>query len=800
MRWIGLVWIVLVPVAIAANASIIYPNGTLVDQVFYDRAGLIFNSSYATTYGANAYIDQSPTNPNMLLSLCHPDLEVGDRIDLRFVSESGNLSWSVLNFKPQVAEVTFSAGEYCSTVDFDLSSIYSLYPGYLTPFIIRMNATNETIISDYDRMDTFLNGSFRMGIEVRGPPKEYFITIDSIYDENGIEINRNERQMVTSILAPNGTIIEEGILSKDDFLLFDGSFQGGERIYVNGMLSLEVLVYEPCDPLNESGYYILNKSLNNYNESCIRIEDASNIVLNFVGEQIDGDNDPLGSRAPERCPVDVRNSRSITFENLRTSEYRYGICVSNSTVNVFGDAAVYHDTGARITNGSDVLLVETLMHFNDAQDINATGGSHVRLYEVNFSTAMINSSFKDSIVRPVPDPPPPPNITGILDIEQWIRYDRTSDDAWAQISFKYPDPLPNEAAIDNVSLFRYNGTDVIVTQGNDTGLEWVNGTWIQLFTLVAPQVSLIIGPNLTEYSVFAPYAFNASAVIPDPDPEPQPQPQPQAGTGTGAGGTPSAPVDIPEVEVFPEIVELELELPDNVTLRQGEIGDVDFNLTNVGGTSALNISIETDVPREWDIENFTLAELAAGQRIEDSFLISPDIRAIPREYFLPVNVYVDSADGTERFRVLRDVLRVIVLPRGDLYRLRVIEYPPVIRMPPHTRQDVSFLIENIGDNYLDDITIRFDETPCLTDISGSGSLDVGERSALTYTFRSADTNVCEYLLRFEDTEGRLVGFVPVTFLIQDRAFLDRPLSFSILLIILTAWTILTVWIVRRRRY
>lgn len=815
MKWLVLV-LLLVPTALAANASLVTQDGTPVLELRYDRSGSVYNASYPATFGVDAYIDQSPTNPDVVLDICHPDLQVDDRIDLRFVSEDKELEWSLLNFKPRVHEVTLVGTEYCSSVDVDLSSLNSLYPGYPTPFIIRKNATNETVISDFEPLDTLLNGSFRIGIEVRGPPKQYFITIDTVFDETGMPITRNERQMVTSIVAANDSVIERSIMNQDDFILFDGSFQGGERIYVNGILSLEVLVYEPCEPLNESGYYILNKSINNVNETCVIVENASNIVLNFVGEQIHGDNDPAGSKAPGRCPVDVRNSQGITFENLKTAQFRYGLCVTNSSVAIFGESAVFHNTGVLIRNQSDVLIAEAMILSNEDNDINASGNSRVRLFETNFSTSVLNASFADALVRPVPDPPPPPNITNITDIGHWVEFIRNGPNSWVQIGFKYSEPLPNDAVIDNVSIFKFNGTYIgpvnqtigNVTNGNATNQSnqsnhssWTDGEWEQLFTLVAPQMSIVFSPtNITDFSVFAPYAFESTFAQPEPEPEPQPQPQPQAGSGTGAGGTPSAPVEIPEVDVFPEIVELELELPENITLRQGEIGSVDFNLTNVGGTSARNISIETQVPREWEAEIFRLLQLPPGERVSDSYLLSPDVRATPREYFIPVDVYVDSADGLSRNRVLRDVLRVIVLPRGDLYRLRVIEYPPVIRMPPNARQDVSFLIENIGDNPLDDITIRFDPTPCLSDITGSGSLEVGERSALTYTFRSAGSDVCDYHLRFEDGEGRLVGFVPVTLLIQERGFLDRPLSFSILMIILAAWTLLTVWVIRRRRY
>lgn len=802
MRWIWLLLIGIIPVVLAANASLVYQNGTTVRNIYYDLAGSVYNSSYASTYGANAYVDQSPTNPNVFLHVCEPGLAVGDTVDLRFVSQAGNLSWSVLNYKPMVTSVYPIGGENCSLIDVDFSSIDSLYPGYLTPFVLDRNGNQ---ISSFTNMSTFLNGSYDIGIQVRGPPKRYYITIDKVHDQNGTLITRVQKQLVTSIITANGTTVSQAILAPGNFILFEGSFKGGESIWVDGIKSLEVKVYEPCDPLNKSGYYIMNRSMNNYNATCVRITNASNIVLNFVGEQIDGDNKTNGSMRPNTCPIDVRNSRGITFENLLTSQYRYGICVHNSSVQIYGTATTYHMTGALVDNNSNVLFADTLFDFNRVEDINVSRDSTVRLYESNFSTATINSTFHDAIVKPVPHPPPPPNITGILNISQWIRYDKNGNDAWAQISFKYTDPLPNGAVIDNVSLFKFDGTYGLVSPGtngtNGTGpvYGWT-GNWTQLYTLVAPQTHLIIGPNLSNFSIFAPYAFQSNQAKPQPKPKPQPQPKPQSGNGGSTGGTPTNSVPQPQVNTFPQPVELKLELPKNVTLHQGEAGQVPFNLSNVGKTPGYNISIQTEVPAGWQTANYTLAQLDPGQNVSSTYPLAVDTRAVPREYYLPVDVYVSAIGGTGPQRVLRQVLKVIVLPRGDLYRMKLIEYPPVIRMPPHSKLDVSFLAQNIGDNPLTGITVVQDPSPCLTSITGTNDLGLDERKTILYTFHSASTGVCDYIVKFQDSSGRLIGFVPVTLLIQSKPLISNPLSFSILLIILAAWTILTVWVIRRRRY
>ena len=805
MRWTWLLLVGLIPVVLAANASIVTQNGTVIPQLFYDRGGSVYNSSFPSTYGADAYLDRSPTNPNAYLHVCMPDLAVGDRVDLRYVSQAGNLSWSALNYKPRVTSVYNASGENCSLVDVDLSSIDTLYPGYLTPYVL--NGSGATI-SNFTNLSTFLNGSFDIGIEVQGPPKQYYITVDKVRDQNGTIITRSQPQLVTSIVEANGSTVKQAILAPGNFLLFDGSFKGGESIWVNGIESLKVKVYQPCDPLNKSGYYILNQSKNNYNATCVRITNATNIVLNFVGEQIDGDNSSTGSMRPNTCPIDVRNSRGITFENLKTSQYRYGICIHNSSVQVYGTASTYHDTGALVDNRSNVLFADTIFNFNRDEDINVSGNSTVRLYEDNFSTARINSTFHDAIVKPVPAPPPPPNVTGIKNISQWIRYDSNGNDAWAQISFKYGDPLPNGAVIDNVSLFKYDGVYTLVSNGtsgpngtNATGpvYNWT-GVWTQLYTLVSPQKHLIIGPNVSNFSIFAPYAFESNQEKPQPKPQPQPQPQPQAGSGGGSGGTPTNSVPQPQTNTFPQPVELKLELPKNVTLHQGEAGQVPFNLSNVGKTPGYNISIQTEVPLGWQTANYTLAQLDPGQNVSSTYPLAVDTRAVPREYYLPVDVYVSAVDGTGPQRVLRQVLKVIVLPRGDLYRMKLLEYPPVIRMPPNSKLDVSFLAQNIGDNALTGVTIVQDPSPCLTGISGSNDLGLDEQKSLTYTFRSAGTGVCDYIIKFKDSQGTLVGFVPVTFYIQSKPLISNPLSFSILLIILLAWTVLTVWVIRRRRY
>lgn len=820
MKW-GLLLIGLVCVgAVFGSFTVQTVSQNNVTELLFDRANSTINGT--VFFGSDSYRDHTPTTEDLRFTVCWDNLTPGMFFDLEYFTESRNITGSLLLFRPQITSTFIQNGTVCSNVNPFMVSTRTLYPGFFEPVLYyeaintTPNATNPSFIAQH-RFSPFeipFNGSFEIGINVRYPPKQYLIRVTDIYDNNNLPITRSASQIFKSIVDVNGTIINEAQLSPLQPIVFNGSFRGGERIYVNGIKSLEILVYEPCQGniINESGYYVLNRSEFNANGTCIEIENTRNVVFNFVGELISGDNLSNGSRAPGTCPITVRNSQEITIQQLSVNEFYYGICIENSTVDVIGGGNSFNTVGALITKGSNVSLNE-LIFLNDETEIVVNESSYLRVRDVAFVgpkapfTNLFAEFFDTTINQLRIDPPELPDIENITDIGQWVEIKGIPGVSWAQINFSYTIPVPNNASVDNVSIFRYD-TELIPVFNNATNtteMVWSNATWIELFTLVAPQTQMIIGPRLENFSLIVPLAYPLQTeAVPEPEPTPTPRPQPDPGSGPptpgpggGGGGGGIVPVTEAEQEtpINPEAILLELELPELVRIEQGELFGVSFNLTNLGNVSASNILISAQVPDQWETGEFSWNVLAPGEVITDVFPIGPHDRAIPTYYQIPVRVYV----GGGEFLVLSEILEVLVLPQGDLRRIRILDYPPVITMSENSFQRVQFSIENTGQWPLSGVQIRFEEnTPCLKEVTGSNSIGLGETALWTYTFYSGELGTCSFNILFYDEEDRLVGFAPMTFNIVTPQTLERALKL-LLLVLLSVWTALTAIVLMRKR-
>ncbi len=800
-----------------SNVSVHFQNGTEVSYLSYERD----NQSWGThPYGSNSYADYTVINPDVLMTICHDNLTLWQKFDLAYTSESGNITKSILNILPQTSSYTNyssnSSSYNCSEVNIDISSMNALYPGYATPYLYTglydittinttttingTNVTNHTNISTpiaYSFPDDkiFLNGSYLLAINVEAPPKTYYISTQEIYDEDGIPITTNARRLVTTLVDNNDTIISENTLAPQESFSYTGTFSGGEKIYVNGIMSLELKIYDPCSPINESGYYILNQSSWNTNSSCIIIENLTNIVFNFAGEVIDGDNSTNGSLAPDNCPIIIRNSDNITIEDLRTQQYLYGICVYNSSVRVFGNSSTSNSQGALVQNDSSASFYSIYFSNNDSEIV-AADNSKVTLDDVSFTSAEISAEFKDAIVKAVNDPPEAPG--NAIDIDQWIHFLNNSFDTWAQISFVYSEPLPNYVVANNISIFKYNGTYITnsstsnITNVTTTWSGWVNGTWLQLYTLVSPSENLIIGPNVTNFSVFAPFGFETEPE-PEPEPEPTPDPKPQAGSKRGSGGKLADVQENKDVPIFAEPIKLKLYLPDNATAMQGEAISIPFNLSNVGNVTATDIVISPEQFQGWDVSPKYIDSLTPGKNISGTFEIAPFEKATPRSYLLEVDTLVLNDT-----KIRSDLMHIIVTPRGNLSRIRVLEYPPVIEMEPDSTETVSFLVENIGDGKVTDVFVEVYDNACLAGIEGANTIDKGETKVISYKFTSKSSGDCNYNIKFYD-DGKLVGFVPVRVKVVAKESGSDLVKRSLLLVLLALWTLLTIYIISKKR-
>jgi len=816
------------------NASLSYTNGSLVDYFRYDWKNSEIGDLH---YGSNSYMDYSKTNPNVWLNLCHPNLNVGDKIDFVHMSENGSIIASTLNFLPQVVSTTnyTTLEDYeCTNIDIDFSSIYSVFPGYIYPVIVPENIDYSRDNYDLSEIDiltnySFLfNGSYELGVDVVGPPKKYIITVSNVYDENQTEFIdiANTYMWIMSLINSSNETLTEKLVKPGQYLPYEGNFVGGEQVYVNGISSLEIINYDPCTPINSSGYYIMNDTAWNLNQTCVIINNSQNIVINFVNEIIAGDgNLTFGSKKEDECAVVIQNSQNIVLENFKAQEFYYGVCIKNSTTKVFGTAASYNLHGAKIEGGSVVNLVDVYFGNNNSE-IYSIEDSQVNLTHVNFSTADVKSNFKNIMVRSVQDPPDLPDIENIQDISQYIEYISTQENSIATMGFYYGEPLPNNMSLGNISIYQRHGERVLHNETNTTyyfnatlnqtvnittnieTYEWEDGNWTELDTLIAPAVSTILhgNPNqgiitITNFSVFAPLGFPNSTDTqeePTPEPEPKPKPKPSGGGGSGGGGTPQDSVkkEVP-LEADPEVIELELVLIDkNITLTQGEPGEIRFNISNKGDIFVESVVVGPEVSRGWDYTNYTIELLPGGGNAIGTFQIAPYEKSVARDYYIQVRASVIDDDKT--IKLVSETLKVKVLPRGNLARLRVLEYPPEVLVNPFSKLDISFLTENIGDLDLPNVSIKLEPSDCILDIQGDYDLDWKETKSMNYQFSFGDKSICDYNIKFYSNED-LVGFLPIKFVVRQKTWRDEPVKTSIVLLMIIGWTVLTAWIIAKKR-
>ncbi len=258
-----------------------------------------------------------------------------------------------------------------------------------------------------------------------------------------------------------------------------------------------------------------------------------------------------------------------------------------------------------------------------------------------------------------------------------------------------------------------------------------------------------------------------------------------------------SPEEADSMQAYLDSLILDFQIPHNITLMQGAAGEIEFNLTNIGESNAINLLISPDVQVGWEYTNYSLPRLNSKESVTETFQIAPYEKTIPGTYFVGVSVYA-YYEG-EYYEIVTKMLKVFVKPRGDLERLRILEYPPDVVASPFSDMDISFLVQNIGDINLKNVTIKLEDSPCVLDIQGSHDIVSGEIKSFVYRFSFGDENECNYNLKFHNANDKLVGFLPIKFIVKPTSWLDEPVKASILIIILIVWTTITAYVISRKR-
>lgn len=766
----------------ALNTNVTFQNGTFLPALNYD-----FDNS--TNFTSFSFKDNSLINPNAFIRSCgsvNNESQNNKFIELAYTNQncSDVLPLSVL--PARISNINTSSN--CSLTDIDLASYEALYPGVLSVLIlnssslyhyVNVSPTNSTGNSSNNtqilkklsnivsckRTNTILNGSYKLDVNVDDVSKTVSFDIKRILDSSGgdIPFQDNYGKLIVDMTNKTNSTIGTDVIPPKGKATFNYIFQGGEKVYINGLLSLKVMTFNPCGALNKSGYYLLNASAWNKNQSCIIIQNISKITLNFANKTIDGDSSNNGSLKNESCAVIIKDANNITIEDLRTEQFYYGLCIYNSSgVNVKGTYDKANLNGVIVKNSKDVEIGGISVNNSNVEiyTINST----IHLNKINSPSANFSLEAHDISVKTVRTPPKEPD--GLVNISQWLTVKNSSDKSWAIVTFHYNKPLPNNALESTLDLYKY-----------DYNANGTNGTWYAVPSYTDKIHKMIYSINISNFSVFVPLGEEVVAQPKTPPPTPPT-------TGHIHQKVISNMMNVPP-QPRPPRVKLRL-LNHTITLEQGQSGSVGFNLTNLGET-ILNLYVKANISRAgWKSPIARIPKLKRYETTNGSLYLSVYDNEVPGTYLIPVNAMVSN------MTIDSDILKVIVIPRGKQARMKIIESAPKVTFTENKEYDFPVLVKNIGDYNLTNITLQFDyASDCVEKVTGSHNLSIGEQKTLNYKVKVKQAyHSCDAILILKSNQ-KAIAFAPIIIEVRAQRF-SKPIVLPILLIIFTILSAFTL--------
>jgi len=744
-----------------------------ITDYYGNVTSLVYDYDNTSSYASWSYKDASIKNPNVFLRICNVSQDFYNVfIDLRYATESGNLSESVLSLLPLVNLTNLSSS--CSLIDIDISSFKALYPAY--PFFFILNSSgNKSVIAKYKLSESF-NGSYKIGIEVDNVDKITYVTVVEIYDDKGNSINASYPKLYVTI-SKNNTPVAEGKTQPKTPIAFNYTFIGEEEIYVNGILSLKVKMFNPCGIINESGYYVFNNSAWNVNNTCIIVENVSNTFVNFANQTIDGDYNISGSLQENVCGIIIKNSENVTLYDMRVQNFKKGLCVENSRgIKIYGTHASENIKSIYLENSS--VEINNVILNAEKEEIYTINNSYIEVRNVKLPEATrISLKGFEIAIRDVPTPPP--DREGYKNIKQFANISKVGENAWVyKITFHYNYPLPN------------NVTHIVYISKIDG--KYINGTWVNLtyedfqankqdFVDETGKVThgyAWIEKNFTNFSIFVPYGLKITSPEPVPQPEPRPKPTPSKVAGR-------------KEKAIPPRLNLTLHTYE-ITIQQGETKEIGFNLTNEGKADVLNAVVVALVRKGWETASVHFDVVRAGETKISKLYIKVYENEIPGTYYIPVKAMLKENNVT----VDVEILKVKVIPRQRVAKIDILEILPYLSLPESSKIPISVLVENTGDYDLHDLRLTIEGAEkCIEKIEGSYDLKKGEKKSLTFIIYTKHAGEkCSGVYVFRAKEG-VVGMYPVIIKIRPKSMMEAIKLFPIIYII---WTLFTLFMIYRR--
>ncbi len=761
--------------SINISANISLNNGTTIPALNYD----FDNSTNFTSY---SFKDNSLINPNAYARVCKKSTNssiLNKYIELAHTNHNCSEILPLSVMPSRINKIVSN----CSTTDIDIASYNALYPGVVSMLIMNnphlyytVNYTDNTTNTSYNsteidygnllsckRTNTIMNGSYKLNVNVDDVAKTIRLSVASIRDSYGrlIDFSGNYGNLIYEMTNKTNKSLGTKVVKPKGTAEYNYTFKGGEKVYVNGLMSLKVIAFDPCGTINKSGYYMLNDSSWNVNKTCVVIENASKITLNFANKTINGDNTLNGSLRNNTCAIIIKDSKNISIEDLRTEQFYYGLCIINSSgITTSGTYDMNNSQGIWIENSSDVVINNLKLNNKNSEIYSKNATIH--LNRLTSPSANFSLEAKNILVKTVRNPPPQPS--GLMNISQWLTVKNTTENSWAIITFHYEKPLPNnvlEATLD-LYKFDYNGTNT------------TNGTWYSIPSYTDKINKKIYSINLSNFSIFVPMGEEVNMTPKNPPPAPP-------STGHIKQKIIENQMNIPP-QPRPPRIKLRL-FNHTIKIQQGGSGEVGFNVSNLG-VGIMNLIVKANITREgWKSPEIIFKMLKHYETKNGTIFLSVYDNEIPGTYLVPVNAIVSN------MTLDTDLLKVIVTPRGKLAKLKIIEAAPVINLLENKIQDFPILVKNDGDYNLTNITLSFKYADdCIDSVSGSYNLSVGEQKTISYKIKTKNAfKTCDAILLLKSNE-KAIAFAPIRINVVPKKF-GR---FKILPILLLIFSILTI--------
>ncbi|MFB6180722.1 MAG: hypothetical protein ABEJ93_02495 [Candidatus Nanohalobium sp.] len=748
------------PSVLGINASLVNSTGDKVNLSF-DRASS--SEPFDDILSSRSYTDNSLTNPNVYARVCGQGLQ-GEKIQLYYGSESKNLTAPILS-KP--AEIPSFTGD-CTSVDIDISAFRAKFPG--KPFIGLVNGSSPANLT---KLNQSFKGDYKLGVRIRRLDGFTDLKLDKIEDENRNTIygkgdSRYFDSIFLTVVNRDDEIVAERVMDNRDYRSFKMLFEGGERVYVNGMLVLKTRAVNQCGNLNKSNsYYILNGSQYNKEASCVKVKEIEDSAFDFANYTIDGDNNQ--SMNKDKCALTINNSQRVYISGAKVQQYRKGICIYNSnSINVEGLSSQANKQGIYSENSSSAIREITLS--NNQKAIRARN-SNVRLDEAGIPSGPVTGYVENVDLVNVEEAPENPT-DNLFSMDLFVNVTELGNGKASSFGFNF-EPIV-KTSINPVTLYKF---DKVLGKDNLTASS--------LETNVDPEDRLIVAENnLTDFSIIGAYGEkiegtgsgegDGEGTQPEPQPEPEPVPDP-----------------LPQPQPSP--VDLNLFLDNNsAILQQGEIFNVNFTVENEGEVPSGIVTVGSETPEGW-ISSAVNLSVPPGSNRSGEALLGVWKDEVPGTYDIPYKIYSSTGAVLDT-----EVLSVEVEPRQQVHRLKIVDSPSFIEFTAGSSSEVAFLVDNVGDYSYSNITLEVRQADnCINSVKGSHSLDKGERDTLEFQVEiSSDANSCSGVFVLNTDKKKAAGFAPVRIKVKEENLLDRATS-GILPIILIIWTIITIWTVKR---